>query len=431
MHHIQSVSVEGFWDTHKLGFELKPHVTFFIGQNGTGKTTLINLVAAALTSDFRTLDRIAFKKITITLTPGEGLKEQPQIIVTKVSRKDRPFEFVEYRIKTGKPGPEIKFALDEAEEELFARRRYAAEHFEMIRRRSFTGIASALSELVSVNWLSVNRTSLADRPPSERPASFESSLDLKLKALSDEIVRYFSTLSKMKDDEIRQFQESMIISLVEAHEGLDFLDVRRLDKLDEYEVALKTIFNELGVSQTKSESLTADYMRRGRALKQATRGRNDEPRSIEDLMVLVNLRRIEEVVKRWHLLQGRLSKIFAPRERYLKIARDLFQRKTMEITASNELHFTSRTGKSLPYQVLSSGEKQLLILLSETLLQRERPAIFIADEPELSLHVLWQEKLVASLRTLNPNAQIIAATHSPDIVGNMSRHAINMESLIP
>ena len=204
MHHIQSVSVEGFWDTHKLAFELRPHVTFFIGQNGTGKTTLINLVAAALTSDFRTLDKIAFKKITILLTPGDGLKEQPQIIVTKASRKDRPFEFLEYRIKTGKPGPEIKFALDDAEGKICARRRYAAEqaHFEMVRRRSFTGIGSALSELVSVNWLSVNRTSLADRPPSERPTSFKSSVDQKLKALSDEIVRYFSTLSKMKDDEI-------------------------------------------------------------------------------------------------------------------------------------------------------------------------------------------------------------------------------------
>ena len=78
-----------------------------------------------------------------------------------------------------------------------------------------------------------------------------------------------------------------------------------------------------------------------------------------------------------------------------------------------------------------SGEKQLLILLSETLLQRERPYIFIADEPELSLHVLWQEKLIASLRALNPAAQIIAATHSPDIVGALESQAIDMEELIP
>lgn len=39
---------------------------------------------------------------------------------------------------------------------------------------------------------------------------------------------------------------------------------------------------------------------------------------------------------------------------------------------------------------LSSGEKQLFILLTEALLQRECNYLFIADEPELSLHVKWQ-----------------------------------------
>jgi predicted ATPase len=81
--------------------------------------------------------------------------------------------------------------------------------------------------------------------------------------------------------------------------------------------------------------------------------------------------------------------------------------------------------------MLSSGEKQLLILLSEVLLQKQTPSIFITDEPELSLHVSWQEKLVSSLRSLNSQAQIIAATHSPDIVGVLSDRAIDMESIIP
>jgi predicted ATPase len=81
--------------------------------------------------------------------------------------------------------------------------------------------------------------------------------------------------------------------------------------------------------------------------------------------------------------------------------------------------------------MLSSGEKQLLILLSETLLQKEKPAVLIADEPELSLHVLWQERLITSLRALNPSGQIIVATHSPDIVGRLGPRAVNMETLIP
>jgi predicted ATPase len=103
----------------------------------------------------------------------------------------------------------------------------------------------------------------------------------------------------------------------------------------------------------------------------------------------------------------------------------------MEITDSNELVFLSRTSKKLSAQMLSSGEKQLLILLSEALLQRQTPTVFITDEPEISLHVHWQEKLVSSLRRLNENAQIIAATHSPDIVGAMYDRAIDMETILP
>lgn len=78
---------------------------------------------------------------------------------------------------------------------------------------------------------------------------------------------------------------------------------------------------------------------------------------------------------------------------------------------------------------LSSGEKQLLILLTETLLQQKKPFIFIADEPELSLHIEWQRNLISSIRALNPNAQIILATHAPEIAAKHQTKLINMESI--
>jgi predicted ATP-dependent endonuclease of OLD family len=50
--------------------------------------------------------------------------------------------------------------------------------------------------------------------------------------------------------------------------------------------------------------------------------------------------------------------------------------------------------------------------------------------PELSLHVTWQEKLLKALRDINENAQLIVATHSPDIVADFSENVINMEKVI-
>ena len=68
-----------------------------------------------------------------------------------------------------------------------------------------------------------------------------------------------------------------------------------------------------------------------------------------------------------------------------------------------------------PYQ-LSSGEKQIIVILLTVLVQDNKPAILFMDEPEISLHIDWQRKLIQYIKELNPNVQIILATHSPGII---------------
>ena len=128
-----------------------------------------------------------------------------------------------------------------------------------------------------------------------------------------------------------------------------------------------------------------------------------------------------------------------------KSKRDIFQRLNDYIHLLNEFHDTkdfslqdSKTGgifiekddTEIPISQLSSGEKQLIILLTEALLQKGKQTLFIADEPELSLHIEWQRKVISSIRKLNPNSQIIVATHSPEIVGKFKSSVINMERII-
>jgi predicted ATP-binding protein involved in virulence len=38
------------------------------------------------------------------------------------------------------------------------------------------------------------------------------------------------------------------------------------------------------------------------------------------------------------------------------------------------------------------------------------------DEPEISLHIEWQQQLIQRVRSLNPNVQIIMTTHSPALI---------------
>jgi predicted ATP-binding protein involved in virulence len=52
--------------------------------------------------------------------------------------------------------------------------------------------------------------------------------------------------------------------------------------------------------------------------------------------------------------------------------------------------------------------------------------IFIVDEPELSLHIDWQEKFVDAIRKANPNVQLILATHSPAIILDRDEACIDL-----
>jgi ABC-type Mn2+/Zn2+ transport system ATPase subunit len=75
---------------------------------------------------------------------------------------------------------------------------------------------------------------------------------------------------------------------------------------------------------------------------------------------------------------------------------------------------------------LSSGEKQLLIIFLTVVLERNKSFILLMDEPETSLHVEWQARFIDDIRRLNPNIQIIIATHNPLILLNREQDEIGI-----
>jgi predicted ATPase len=103
-------------------------------------------------------------------------------------------------------------------------------------------------------------------------------------------------------------------------------------------------------------------------------------------------------------------------ERFLEIIDNLFKDTDKKINRKkNEIVFISGTDEITAYQ-LSAGEKQILVILLTVLVQDNKPSIIFMDEPEISLHFDWQKKLIKYIREINPNAQIILATHSPAVI---------------
>ncbi len=108
---------------------------------------------------------------------------------------------------------------------------------------------------------------------------------------------------------------------------------------------------------------------------------------------------------------------------FLDMIDELFKSTQKKIDREkNEISFIQREKDIIsPYQ-LSSGEKQILVILLSALIQDNKHSVMIMDvimdEPEISLHTDWQESLIDNIRKLNENAQIIIATHSPSIIIN-------------
>ena len=67
---------------------------------------------------------------------------------------------------------------------------------------------------------------------------------------------------------------------------------------------------------------------------------------------------------------------------------------------------------------MSSGEKQMLAILLTVLIEDHQHYTLFMDEPEVSLHIDWQQKLIDMILMLNPNVQIVLTTHSPAVIMN-------------
>ena len=105
-----------------------------------------------------------------------------------------------------------------------------------------------------------------------------------------------------------------------------------------------------------------------------------------------------------------------PKRKFQDMIDELFSytHKTID-RKSNDIVFYQNGERLLPYK-LSSGEKQMLVILLTVLVRDDDHCVLFMDEPEASLHIEWQQKLIGMIRNMNPNVQLILTTHSPAVI---------------
>jgi energy-coupling factor transporter ATP-binding protein EcfA2 len=124
-----------------------------------------------------------------------------------------------------------------------------------------------------------------------------------------------------------------------------------------------------------------------------------------------------------------LSHVHDVMSRFMEVAEPLLAPKKIKFTLSSGIRVFDKRGNPIGANLLSSGERQLILLFCYSLLTKNTPTILIIDEPELSLNVKWQRSLLSALAKISGDAmvQFILATHSLEL---LARHRSSTIRLI-
>lgn len=132
-------------------------------------------------------------------------------------------------------------------------------------------------------------------------------------------------------------------------------------------------------------------------------------------------------------LEGRLTAlepIYQLVDTFVSVINEFLSDKALSFRLSNGFTIKNRLSRHLGAPELSSGEQQLLLLFCYVLIARDQPSVFIVDEPEISLNVKWQRKLVQSLLDITEGTQIqfVLASHSMELLAQHRSRVVKLES---
>lgn len=428
---IDSVKISKLWNSHDVYINLNNDVNFLIGVNGSGKTTVINLLVAVLKIDLQYLYNTEFEKIEVKIKSLDS-RHVSSITVTRPITDHQPNNLFLYEIQTHDQFKSFEIKYDRrAYRRGYRYHPYGEDQYKLIQ--------SAMANLVNFTWLSVNRY---DKERYYNDTNDTTSpIDRKIENLSNALVRHLSELKNRIDDNLITFQKKVFLSLLpwEWNEAT-LADSVSSTEVKQLKYSLNQIFQQLdlhSLAKTYREdestldvesSLNIQFDQLSSAKNKIENKVNEISR--EDLILFYKTTLLKKITANWEEYLEQKENINLAKRKFIDIVNEMSINKTIEINNRNEIEIHSQSKQQIEIDKLSYGEKQLLIVLTEALLQNANHYVYIADEPEMSLHIEWQESLVKNIRSINPNAQIFFATHSPDIVGSYETRIFDMEEII-
>ncbi|MFC9709277.1 AAA family ATPase [Paenibacillus sp. NPDC056933] len=428
---LNKISVENLFGVfnHEIPINNERGTTIIIGENGLGKTVILEILESFFNSKFYYFNSVTFDKVlfefidnvvwTITKEFHEETNENYISVNTNAIESRSSF-----LIQTSDFNPQNLVRQARNLGSMLGMRRLANTRWED-RRTGYIYNAEELIERYAHLTTGYNFESQLEQNAPEWFTTRFNELNVTLIETQRLLeIDHFENAPietvKKYSGELLELMKRNLTKSTELSSKLDRTYPNRLIK--ELGERKKNISDEMlneKLNQLEEKRKLMDRVGLTETEKDSTLLKIDNPEEVvKDVLMLY----IKDSFEKLSIYDEISVKI----ELLLKIINERFKHKRMYVNKENGFSFKSTVIKKegdfqeIPIEKLSSGEKNELILFYKLIFKTDSNSLILIDEPEISLHISWQNKFISDLYEIHKlnKLDILIATHSPDIISN-------------
>jgi len=426
---VHSLKVRKLYGYMNFDLEFHSDLNFLIGINGSGKTSVLNVIAWMLTPSLLKLTQLDFEEIQL-VSSDENNKR-----TIEARRKSRAVVLSIEGISKSLEIPIFEYPEAASQERTTTTIQEMYERFRVENRNH-----PALVELDSMGpplYLPLDRRWEVPDRMAERDIRWARSLQLaryrtrgRTGGAIESVLYLAERYYRERQFKVGQLGEKLRENLVEDIFG-DVLLIgdlkigKKMWSVSEVTRRRDTIL--AGLSQAEIHVSEDVVNRLFDALEKMAKAGEKEPYSkkklqpvyVEWAMNLPQVEKIERVIARMEAYNRERVELLRTIEDFTSTVNSFLcdTGKLIRFDPSGEIAVQIDGAHEIRAESLSSGEAQLVILFAYLYFgfQPKKKFTVMIDEPELSLHLEWQHRYVDSVTKANPDAQFIFATHAPEI----------------
>jgi energy-coupling factor transporter ATP-binding protein EcfA2 len=455
-HHIKEISVRRLFGRYTYNVPRTAasfaDLNILYGENGLGKTTMLNLVyhllsPAANRNHKGAIADVPFERLEVVLQDGTRLtaEKDAQLLtgptaftITTSQGKETVWKYLpnvrpQFRAADLPANINVELIPSEMRDEVL--RTLAERHyFEALEKLQVLPVMLTADRILLADSLEGERRRRPTPQAPERTLA-EAVIDQRRQAVAQALLRASEWLRAKFYERTQRISSVSYENVVNRIATTPYKTREGLSKKQELEIraSLASKINWINERSVKITRFGVGGSMVSQRLLSAIDGSTGNKLHLIDNVLSPHL---DELVERL----TELWPVYELADGFVSIMNRFFRDKEITYNLLDGLKITS-TGEpkaselarptELEPQHLSSGEQQLVLIFCHVLTSRDRPIIFIIDEPEISLNILWQRQLVSSLEELAGDSfcQFLFASHSMEILAKHRNRVLELEEV--